>query len=231
MRQEGKIARIWVGSVIAIFGSILTYAVFPLNFVRDWRLSGSATVEGVVTDSTETRLTVDDLRVWRHDFHYTLEGRVYEGRCYTTGNREFGGRNVAVQYLPGDPAIARIVGTRSSLERNSGLFLLLLPLFGVIMLVGGLCEQRQGLWLLKHGRFAAAWVESVERTGSDVNYQPEYAVVLRLTDLERKTTVTLRCHTPEVVTFAETRLQSGQHVAVLYDPKDPLRILMPEALL
>lgn len=229
------------GLVFALLGTVFVVFFFPIHFLSDWRLSIAGTtnvagveatgpLQGAVTQVVETRLEINDRKVWGYDFQYSLGGQVYQGSCYTTGKRWFVGQRVPVQYLPTEPQVARIAGARLSKGGNVGWFSPVFPLIGLGIAGGALRARRNTLWLLERGRLAEAQVESVERTGAEVDYKPEYKVTLRFAEGGLRTTVTIRYHSPELVTFAETRLQSGQPVFVLYDPDKPTRLIIPEAL-
>lgn len=240
LQQTHTLAPIVFYLGFALVSSVLTVGFFPSHFLSDWRLSSSGTtriagleaaspLEGTVILAAEVDQEVDDRKVWGYDFEYTLSDRSYEGRCYTTGKRWSRGQRVPVEYLPATPEVARIVGSRLSPGGNAGWFSLILPAIFLVAVIRALLVRRNALWLLERGRLAEARVESVELTGSIVNYEPEYKVALRFTESGMRTTVTVRYHSPEVVTFAETRLQLSQPVIVLYDPDKPTRLIMPEA--
>lgn len=231
-RQAGSRVGLVFGAVFGLFGMIFVVVFFPWNFLQDWRLRGdsAASTTGKILTAESTRMSINDTRVWRYGHEFSVGEQFLRGECYTTGPRWAAGDAVTVRYLPNDPLVSCVEGARSSTGNGTVAFVLIFPAVGFGMAIWTLRSRRRAMALLRNGHLGEAVIASVERTGVQINYQPVFKVTLRLRDHAAAVPVVIRCHTPAVVTFAETRFKSGQPVYVLYDPARPKRLLLPETL-
>lgn len=241
-RQAASLALIAFGVVFALFGSFFVVVFFPVHFLSEWRLSVSGTtsikdveaarpLEGTVTEAAATSMSVNETRVWGYDFRYTVAGREYRGRCYTTGRRWSAGDRVAVEHLPHEPRIARIEGARLSEAGAGGGFVVIFPLLGMAMAGVALRSRSRAAWLLEHGRLGEAKVEEVQATNTKVNGRRVFKVTLQLEASGAQRVAAVRSTSSELISLAQQRRESGQPVYILYDPSKPRRLLLPEALL
>ena len=222
------------GFVFGTFGMLFVWIFFPWRFVDDWRLERSDhTVPGKVRNVGETNMTINDSRVMEYVFSYALaDGQKHMNTCYTTGRRWETGAEVAVRHLPDRPDIACIDGARLSKGGGaSGLMVLVFPLAGYGIMTWFFVARGRNRRLLEQGRAAEADVQAVEATRMHVNYQTVYRITLSaLPDTDGQPVTVKRWARPEINLLTQHALQK-QPIFVLYDPRQPKRLIFPEALI
>jgi len=163
-----------------VFTLVFTSGIRPLDELR--LALSRTTARGIVTSISRTNATENDVEVYEYGFTFTTrrEEKV-AGRSYFTGRRWPVRAAVTVEYVPEEPAIARIKGARMSTFTPWVLFVLIFPavgavLFGSAAIVGG--RQAE---LLRYGAVADARILSERSTGLTINDTPviEYSYEIR----------------------------------------------------
>jgi hypothetical protein len=165
----------WFGALFLIMGLgftlIFTQGYRPFD---DLRIVLSRTsVQGTIRNVKSVNASENDVEVYEYEYAFTTRGgQKVTGHSYSTG-REWGiGSTVNVEYVPDEPSISRIQGTRTSLFSPFVLFVLIFPLVGAAMFLipayGGI---RQVL-LLRNGLVGDARILSAQPTGVSVNNTP-----------------------------------------------------------
>jgi hypothetical protein len=90
--------------------------------------------------------------------------------------------------------------------------------------------RRRTIALLERGFLAEALVTGIEQTNVSVNNRYVHKISLARTDAAAGGTFVVRQSAPDVIAFAQGRMDAQQPVFVLYDPAKPKRALLPEAL-
>ena len=160
-----------------VFAWVLTTGFDPIG---DLQLALKVeTTQGVITRITETNTTENDVTVYRYDFSFrTPSEESFTGTGYIRGRRWSAEERVTIEYVPSNPAIARIQGTRRSMAPFWVILLVLIfPATGALLFfsatVGGWRQAR----LLRHGELSEAEIVSEEMTGTRINDVPVMAYV------------------------------------------------------
>lgn len=176
------------------------------------------TAPGTVLSVEETNFSENERSVYA--IHYTfrieqLEAE-YAGVSYTTGYSSFGaGQMVAVEYQTNQPANSRIRGTRVSAFGPLVLFVLIFPLIGVLLLVGGVRLGIRGLRLLQIGSEAQGTLIDKQPTSTRINEQMVYKLTFNFADASgMRYQTSAKTHLPYTLEDEATE-------RVLYDPRNP----------
>ena len=233
-RQTAPLLFIVIGAVLAAFAMIFVAAFFPWNLTQQWKLDaeGAMTTSGKIIAIESTGLSIEKQRVRQTTFEYAPppSARTLRGTCYTTGSPWSEGATVVVRYRPDDPSVACVEGARLTKTRGMAAFVILFPGIGVTMIVIGLRLRHHALHLLVHGEVAEAFVTALERTETTIGNHHVYRIVLKRLDHPDAPPLETNKWEPAVVAFARERLESKQPVFVLFDPKRPKGVLLPEVL-
>ena len=174
----------WLGAIFLIMGLVFTI-VFTQGYrpVDEIRLALSqTTARGIITSVSETNSTENDVTVYEYGFAFTTSrGQEVTGRSYFTGERWGAKASVTIEYVPEEPAIARIKGARLSMFMPWVLFVLLFPAIGAVMFGWATIGGWRQVALLRHGEVADARILSQHPTNVEVNGQPviEYSYEIR----------------------------------------------------
>lgn len=234
MRQTAPMLFVLIGAGLTLFALMFVVAFFPWNLAQQWQLDadGAATASGKIVGVERTNISIGKKPVMRFTFEFmpATTGRVQRGTCYTTGSSWTDGASVTVRYRPNDPGLACVEGARLSKTGGAAAFVLLFPGIGVTAMVIGLRLRHRALHLLVHGEVAEAFVTALETTSTTINNHPLYRIMLRRVDRPDDPLLETRKWDPAVVSFARARLESKQPVFVLFDPRRPKGVLLPETL-
>ncbi|MEO5958209.1 MAG: DUF3592 domain-containing protein [Opitutaceae bacterium] len=233
-RHTAPFLFILIGSGLAAFAMLFVAAFFPWNLARQWKLDadGAATTAGKIVVIGRTGVSVEKSRVMRITFEYSPppSGATVRGTCYRTRSPWSVGDSVKVRYRPDEPSLACVEGARLTKTGGMAAFVILFPGIGVTMIVIGLRLRHRAMHLLVHGEVAEAFVTALERTETIIGNDPVYRIVLQRRDRPDAPPLETNKWQPAVVGFARQRMESKQPVFVLFDPKRPKNLLLPEAL-
>jgi Protein of unknown function (DUF3592) len=233
-RQSAPLLFIFIGTGLAAFAMIFVAAFFPWNLTRQWRLDAAdaVTTPGRIVAIETTALSIGKRRVQRTTFEYAPppSGATLRGTCYTTGRPWSEGAAVTVRYRTDDPAVACVEGARLTKTGGMAAFVILFPGIGVTMIVVGLRLRHRAIHLLVHGEVTEAYVTALERTETRIGNDYVYRIVLKRLDRPDDPPLETKKWESKVVGFARERLESKQPVFVLFDPKRPKGVLLPEML-
>lgn len=213
---------------------IFVWLFFPWRLWDELRLRGEAAREasGLIHRVNETNMSVNEERVYEYHFFYTPEGAAkLDANCYATGRRWSENNAVTVRYLPDRPQVAVIRGATLNQGGLFGSFVIIFPLIGYGMAIGGLAFRGNPTRLLREGFVAEVDVLSVEATTMTVNDQPVYRITLSAPGASGGPPVAIKRLDLADVNLAREHAQQKQPVFVLYDPRKPTRLLFPEALI
>ena len=223
-----------LGLAFGSFGLVFVFFFFPWRFPDEWRLASNEarTTQGIITDVRASNMTINKTRVMEYGFQYTPEdGLRRQGRCFTTGKQWYENAAVTVRYLPANPALACVENARLSKGGWSGAFVIIFPLAGGGLVGWFIVDRRRKTQLLQEGRLTEVEVLSVDETQTRVNNRSVFKIVITSPDLQAGRPVVIKRLNRQDIDLAGKHLREKQPVFVLYDPRNPTRVLFPEALI
>lgn len=198
-----------------VFGIGVVVATVILHFaepLRDPFAGEIGTSEGKVVTVDRTNTRVNNRSVLAVHFAYRAEGRDLRGVGYTTDVPPEPGESVAVDYVPGDPATARIDGMRTAVLPRPVWFVALVPAIGAALLLFGVVRGLRRVRLLRDGVAVAGRLIATRATNVRINNRPVMELTFRFVDdAGHERTGTLRTHRVERVSDDEQEL-------LLHDP-------------
>lgn len=215
-----------------VIGLILAGVFFPWRAWHDFRLAHAETAAASATiyAAAETRLAINDIRVWRYqfDFQPAPGQRRQQGECFTTGVGWRAPVVATVRYLPDHPEIACLEGARSSPAPAAWAVVAILPLIAFTVVAWCWRTRRRVAVVLRDGRVFEATIVSLESTGVQIDYRPLFRIHLRLRDASPVAPVTLKQHDPDIVRFLEENHGKNLPILVFYHPAHPKHVLLAD---
>jgi hypothetical protein len=223
-----------------VFGGVLQpigWIVFGFGMIFFWVFAGNAdvasivqfrgkllTVQGVVTNATATLFSEggsDDTPgtpVYQLDYEYTDgSGNVRSGQCYTVGLAYNAGAPAPVEYVAENPTLSRIVGSRKKPFGWGVMFVIIFPLMGLALAVGGLWRGLKRGALLTSGKLAYGKLTSKTPTNTKINNQTVYKLTFTFTAEDGNVYQSVcKTHVP-------ARLEDEAEERILYHPGNPAR--------
>ena len=216
-----------VGWLLLGFGMIFFYAFGlqadvsgPLMALMD-----TARSTGAVTSVEGTNASENDSPVYAIHYRFvTADGTKVEATAYSTGYYPEEGQRVTVEYLRGQPQVARVEGMRRSTFGAAALIVTIFPLIGAGITFFGLREGIRASRLLGIGRLAFGKLTSAVPTNTTINNRPVMAMTFSFRAHDGATyQVTSKTTFPE-------RVNDQTEELILYDPDDPTRGAALDAL-
>jgi hypothetical protein len=133
-----------------------------------------------------TNASVNDVPVMKAIFTYQIDGKDYTSFSYVT-QEATEGASVEVEYKVTKPEIARIVGASRSLMGWGVLFLLVLPVSGMILLLFAYRNAIKVWRLVARGKLTDGKLKKVEPTNMTVNEEPVMRYIFEYQDAQGKT--------------------------------------------
>lgn len=226
--------KIWFGNIFNVMG--LAFFLFGLPFAMVFisfsALFGPSFVEddpstkAVIIESRATNASVNDVMVYEYTYRYhTMDGNSYTGLGYTTGNQKSVGDELMVSYKMDQPTASKAADLRSSEFGGSvGLFVLIFPVIGLIMLILGTKTSLKQIFILQIGELADGKFLYKEATNTKVNKQTVYALTFEFTASDNQTYQTI------AKTHQYHRLEDEALEKLVYDPDQPTNAVLLDAL-
>jgi len=169
-----------LGAFFLLLGMLFVW-IFAGDYqpISEARLALSATATtGIITSVDATGATENEVTVYVYEFTFrTPDEQKHTGRSYTTGWQWSVEDRVNVEYVPGNPTIARIAGARRSQFSPFVLFVCIFPGLGAIFFTASTIRGLRQTILLRYGRTAGAQIISEQATGASINNVPVIAYV------------------------------------------------------
>ena len=206
-----------VGWLVLGFGLVFVWAFgidATIASLIAWR-GETDTAAGVVRACEDTGGKANNVTIYRNVYTFTAaDGSQHEGASYATGKQLAPGTSVTVVYVKDNPAVSRIRDMRSTLMGAWGLFILIFPLVGLVLVAASLVRSRKRLRLLRDGITAVGTLVDKQATNTSVNHQRVYKFTYAFTADDGGTyRATARTH--------ETGKFSDENEPLLYDPANP----------
>ena len=214
-----------IGWIVFGFGMVFFY-VFgtnaDLSFATFRDAAGRAA--GRVTRIEQTGASEDGDAVEAAHYEYSVAGRPFRGKSYTTEGSPAEGEDVTVEYDEDNPARSRIAGMRRAIFGPWVMVVSIFPLVGFVILWFATRSGMKRNHLLRDGMFATGKFVRTEGTNMYVNKRRVWELTFEFTDrMGQRREVVARTTDTE-------RLRDEAVEPLLYDPDDPERAyLLDEA--
>lgn len=173
------------------------------------------TARGVITASTETKMSVNERPVYRYDYRFSHDGVDYTGSSYRTGGGMKDNRDVTVEFPAGSPHHSRIQGMRRGIIGLFGLMPVLFPAIGLCFMAGGIRKGLKGIRLLTHGEMAGGQLVDKQATNTQVNKQTVYKLTYMFTAADGQ------LYEAYAKDHETDKLEDEATEPLLYDPMNP----------
>lgn len=222
----------WLGCVLLAMGATFV-GIFAMNAdLSSWlEFRGPLeTAPGRITKSERTRASVGGGRrkpgtpIYAHQYEFEFEGRRYGGVSYCTSGGLLEGQAMMVEFVPGQPEKSRVRGMRRAMFGPGAALTLVFPVVGLGMVMAALVRARRQLRLLVHGEVATGRLVNEEATSLQVDKRPVLKLTFEFTDWRGEPRhAVVRTHQVE-------RLKDEPYERLFYDPQDPARAVLLDAL-
>ena len=212
----------------AFFGfGMIFFWVFVMNSEAKYLLAFDGKWEdsqGTVVSVNSTNSEVNDQRIFAYQFKYFADGKELESTSYDYYRPEIqAGNSVRIQYKSGNPKRARIEGMSSSTFPIFVIFVIIFPLIGLGMILGGFISNIKSLKLLIHGQFTKGKMVGKQITGSRVNNNPVYKYTFEFEVGGMK-------HQINCATYQTWKVEDEEMEIILYDKNNPDRGIVYDAV-
>jgi hypothetical protein len=215
------------GAIFLLFGLLFTW-IFIGDFqpIPEVRLALSTkTTRGIITSVNTTRASENEVTVYAYSFTFrTPDEQEHTGLSYTTGQQWRVEDRVDVEYVPGNPTIARITGARRARFSPTVLFVCLFPGVGAGFFATATIKGWQQVMLLRHGRIAGAEIISEHATGTRINHVPVIAYVYEFEADDGE------FYMGKSKSLPSGRIGDEAREPVLYLPRNPKRSTLVDAI-
>jgi hypothetical protein len=214
-----------VGAIFLLIGApIFWMGVWNADVPSLWRFRGElATTPGIVLASRDTHVAQGKRgrhEVFACDYEFHVEGETRRGTSY--GNETHAAQAVKIEFRRDDPTISRVQGMRAAPLDAFVAFTGILPLFGVLVLAGGIWSGLSAVRLLREGVVTRA--RPVAKEEKRVNRRRVFKLTFRFLD----DSGVERTHIAETV---DPKPVTDEHEELLvYDPLRPERALLVDAI-
>lgn len=217
-----------LGAIFVIVGLVMVLVFLegatPIDEIR--LMLSSAETQGTITNVEGTNTTINDVPVYRYTFTYRSPGgETLTGQSHAPGSRWSPENRVTVEYVPGDPSIARIQGTMAMPIPLWAIGLMLMfPATGAVFFASAAISGTRQATLLRWGEIVGGKITSQQPTSMSVNNVPVMAY-------------TYEFETPEGdLIMGTSKSLPNPHIGdetlepVLYLPHNPERSMLVDAL-
>ena len=206
-----------IGWLVFGFGMIFFW-IFTLNAdfsfatFRDF-----ATADGKVTSVESTGASENDVNVKANHYEFSVAGRTYRGRSYSTGDEVAAGEDVTVEYDEGNPERSRIEGMRRAIFGPAVALVNIFPMIGLLLLIPATRSGLKRNRLLREGMLAQGKLVGKRPTNMTINDRTVMELTFEFTARDG------RPYTAKARTTDTARLEDEATEPLLYDPTDPKR--------
>lgn len=223
-------APIALGAFFLLFSVPFLWLFFPWSFLEDVRIDFGAPLraEGEVIAVRPTSISINNRRIQEIEFRFLAgDGRELRALCWSARAPAVG-RRVPVEFLDEEPAVARIEGARRTIVGYFGLFIVIVPAAGLVVILLALRARRTPRRLARFGELARADIAALEPMTTPKRKRG-FHVRFRYRAGQEDVELT-RWMQEAAVTALSGPATSGDGLTVLYDPARPRRAVILEAL-
>ncbi len=183
------------------------------------------TVEGIATDSFETNVSYDETPVYENHYKFTTkEGAEFEDFSYYQGQYIKTGETITIEYPEGKPQYSRIKGMRRQAFGPVALFVVIIPMFGLLIIFFCIKKYLHVIRLLKNGELTKGKLISKVPTNIKVDEQTVYKLKFSFKDKTgNKFNVSEKTHQTHF-------LEDDDEESLLYMPDNPEYAILIDSL-
>jgi hypothetical protein len=216
--------RVLLGSVLChigwglmIFGMVFVWAFDAGGAIRETiRFAGeTSAAEGVTVEWRQTSMSINETPVYETTYSFrSADGYDVTGTSYMTGRWIEAGQPVVVEYVPSDPSLSRIQGSRASIAGLGVAFVYIIPIVGLALAMMGVRTGIRRRYLLSSGELAMGRLKLKEPTNTRINNQTVFKYTFEF-DAPGGGTY-------EAVAKSHKRVLEDEDLErLVYDPRDP----------
>lgn len=215
-----------IGALFFFIGMIVSTFMLPNSEVKYWLTFDGEwkTTTGKIVRTESTNASVNDRPVIKYIFDFSANGKRIESTSYGPFDSMLDhDATVVVEYKSGNPNNSRIEGMRREMLPGWIIFVLIFPITGSLLLLGGIFNNRKSINILKKGKFTRGTLLESRPTGSTVNNRPVMKYIFQFEAQNRTFTAECSTHRYHLVEDEEQEI-------ILYDPKNPEKSIVYDAV-
>ena len=147
-----------------------------------------------------------------------------EGVSYASGNCVDAGAPVTIEYVVADPSVSRIVGMRATTLPAFAATIIVFPLVGLLIAVGGFRDGMQKAGVMRDGKLTKGKLSSKRATTTRINNRTVFEMTFEFIDDNG------RFHRAKVRTNHPEFLEDDPKENMLYEPRFPSKAVLLDAL-
>ncbi len=191
---------------------------------------------GVVLAADTTNAIEDGLRVWKYRHSVSVEGQRHLGESYSVGKKFDNGQIVYIRYDAANPDHNFIIGLRRNEFSSKADWFLIIPVFGLLLLLLPLKRNLRFIRLLKIGDFTRGKLVNKYLTGESIRkggtVMPEFRYSFEFEHDGIKYLANCRTHETNKVEDEETEIilfdRYKPHYNLVYDAVPNVPIINEE---
>ncbi|MCH2042598.1 MAG: DUF3592 domain-containing protein [Saprospiraceae bacterium] len=206
-----------IGSLFLFIGLLVSAFVIPNSEVKylftsdgEWQ-----TTTGKIIYIEQTSAEVNEQPIFKYTFNFNVNGQAIENSSYGSLYPMLDVNTIVeVEYKSEAPSNSRIKGMNREIFATWIAFILLFPFIGLLVIFGGLYNNKKVLDLLKKGKFTRGTLLESRPTRGRVNYRPimEYTFQFEA----QNQTFTAKCNTHKY-----HLVENEEQEIILYDAENP----------
>lgn len=181
-------------------------------------------IQGTITNIFETKMTVNDSRIFEYQYEYNIKGESYLWQSFNGANSLEIGNSVTIEYNLNSPEYSVIKGYSSLKGGLWSLFVLIFPFIGILFLSFSVFRGASFLKIINNGVLTYGKFSHKEATLTKVNGKTVYKLYFEF-EARNKTR-----HTIKVKTHKTDRLTDEKEELMIYKKDTPNKTLLVDDL-
>ena len=219
-----------VGWFLLAMGSVFFWTIAVHSEARllfeerniDWQ-----SIDGFIMEADSTLAVERGGRIWKYRYSFDLDKMRYFGESYSVGQKFDAEQTPYVLYDAGNPTKNYLVGLRRNEFSSKADWFLIVPVFGLLLLLLPIKYNLKVIHLLKIGDFTRGKMTNKYATGETVRkggtVMPEFRYSFHFNHNEEDFLATCRTHETDKVEDEETEI-------ILFDRFEPTFNLVYDAV-
>ncbi|MEO1259154.1 MAG: hypothetical protein AAFZ15_10175 [Bacteroidota bacterium] len=219
-----------VGWFLVAIGSVFFWTIAIHSEARLWfedmKLDWQST-SGFIVSADSTNTVEGAERIWKYAHSFGLDGQRYLGESYSVGKKFDARQRAYIRYDVNDPDRNYIVGLRRHEFSSKADWFLLVPLFGLLLLILPVQYNLKVIRLLKIGDFTRGKLVNKYATGETIKkggtVMPEFVYSFEFEHQGVK-------YLANCVTHETSKVEDEETEIVLYNRYEPTSNLVYDAV-